>query len=655
GGGGAPAAGRGGGARAGGPAPGAPPPPPAPAAAVPAAPAASPQHDEPPTPLRTVPKSDPRRGMVYAGLVAAPKDDRCTGEYQVAKARLCTHGPDAAPKGVDIHKLTAPAVQADAKPPVLHGGQTTAQNPSTADLLKGAPPVLDARNGSTVAASTKPSSRADTPSGTKVVCDGDGITGNRVQVLYVHAPGQDRYAQYLPSFKKWAADTDVIYNASAQETGGTRHVRFVTESDCTVSVLDVELSASTLQEFGATNDALAAQGFNRRDRKYMIFADAQVYCGIGTFNGDERPGQDNTSNFGPSYGRTDNGCWSGATAAHELGHNLGAVNNSAPDSSKGGHCTDTNDLMCYSDYPYYPQMHVVCADPVYAERLDCRHDDYFNTDPKTGSYLSTHWNVANNQFLIGANGTGPNPNPSPTPSPTSTSTSTGPDAAVSQVTQNSATVSWQAVSSAAGYEILLNGHSLGTVRSTVARVVYLRPDTDYTLAIAVRDQNGNVSKPGREAAFHTLKQGGSGDGTPQPGKPYLMFNSLTGQSADMWGGSTNDGTVLIGYQRTGYANQQWIFDDAGSGLVRIKSALSGKCLQPGGDLVEGQFVMQEPCTDSAAQQWKLTPSGGGYTLTPQGSSLALGTSDREYYGGQLLELQQPDDQGYQNWTVQPVS
>lgn len=627
---------------------------PAPTAIAASAPAAVPQHDEAPAPLHNEPKSDASRGMVYTGLVVAPKHDRCTGEYDVSKAHLCTHGPDAAPKGVNVHKRTPPAVKAAAKAPVLHGGGT--RKPSAGLSLNGAPPVLDSRSGASAAAAAKstPHSAADAPSGTKVVCDGDGTTGNRVQVLYVHAPGQDRFAEYLPSFKKWAADTDVIYDASAQETGGDRHIRFATEADCTPSVLDVELPASALQEFGATNDALAAQGYNRRDRKYMIFADAQVYCGIGTFDGDERPGQDNQSNFGPSYGRSDSGCWNGATAAHELGHNLGAVNNSAPDSSKGGHCTVTNDLMCYSDYPYYPQMHEVCADPVYAQRLDCRHDNYFNTNPKPGSYLSSHWNVADNRFLIGAGGNGPSPDPSPTPSPTSSSTSTGPDASVSQVTQNSAVVSWQAAPSAAGYDVQLNGRTIGTVTSTVARVVYLAPDTDYSVAIAVRGRSGDVSEPGRKAAFHTLRQGGS-DGTPQPGKEYSMSNSLTGLSADMWGGSTDDGTVLIGYQRTGAANQRWVFEDAGDGLVRIKSVVSGKCLQPGGDLVAGQFVEQEPCGDSTAQQWKLTGNGGGYTLTPQGSSLALGVSDREYYGGQLLELQDQDSQGSQNWAVQPAS
>ncbi|GAA2144070.1 hypothetical protein GCM10009760_31180 [Kitasatospora kazusensis] len=660
----------------------------------PPSPAAAPQHAETPTPVQGVPKSDPARGMVYTGLAPAAKNDKCAGVYRVSTVEQCTHGPDAPPHGVDIHQVTPPAVTAAVTTPVApQGGDAGAQAPAASDLLKDLPPVLDATTGADLAdvsaapssspstasaadgsgaaadaapASTARSAAAAAPAaGTTVVCDGDGSTGNRVQVLYVHAPGQDRFGQYLPSFKKWAADADVIYDASAEETGGVRHIRFVTEPDCTATVLDVELSATALQEFGSTNDALASQGFNRRDRKYMIFADAQVYCGIGTFNGDERPGQDNTSNFGPSYGRTDNGCWSGSTASHELGHNLGAVNNSAPHSSKAGHCTDEWDIMCYSDAPYYPQMQTLCPDRSHDDRLDCNHDDYYSTDPKPGSYLATHWNVANNQFLIAGGGTTPNPNPTPSPSPSKSPTGSpspsvpptptgGPAVTTSQVSVDSVVASWQPVSGAAAYEIRLNGQVIGSVGSTVVRVVRLRPDTAYTIAVAVRDQGGHTSNPGRAASFHTLPAGGTGSPT-KPGTPYQLLNGLTGQAADLWGSSANDGTVLIAYQSTGYANQQWLFDDAGGGYLRIRSALTGKCLQVGGQLLPGQYVAEQGCSSAAAQQWKLASSGNRYALTARDSSLVLGISNRWYYGGWLLELQTPGDQAYQQWALQPAS
>ncbi|MFJ3788918.1 RICIN domain-containing protein [Kitasatospora sp. NPDC090091] len=676
--------------------------------------APAPHRDQKAAPIREIPKDQPERGLVYAGLTL-PAGDRCAGSLEVSGGQQCSHGPDAPPKDVDIHKDVAP-VTATAVQPATLTPPADAQPPAAADLVKGSAQVLDVGQKAVVgdaptaaaaaaaapAAGSEPQQTTPAAGGSAVVCEGDGSSGNRVQAVYVHAPGNDRFAQYLASFKKWAADVDVIYNASAQETGGVRHVRFVTESDCTASVLNVQVSDSEIADFNATNRALAAQGFNRKDRKYMMFTDAKVYCGIGTFAGDERPGQDNLSNFGPSYGRTDSGCWGGHTAAHELGHNLGAVSNSAPNSSKGGHCVDEWDLMCYSDTPYHPAMKTVCPDNASDSRLDCRHDDYYNTSPAPGSYLATHWNVANNRFLIAGGGTGPNPNPSPTatasptrtqtptpsptatgsttptptrspsptgtttPSPTGTPTRTGspsptasptggtttsPDVTASQVTQISAMLSWPAVQGATGYDVVLNGQTVGTVRGTVVGLVRLAPNTAYTVAVAVRDAAGAVSKPGREASFRTLSDAGQ----PQPGTRYTMVNGLTGQAADLWGSSMNDGTVAIAYQRTGYANQKWTFEDAGSGTVRMKSVRSNKCMELGGNPVAGQYLAQRPCSDVSGQKWRVTSAGGGVTLTAEGSSMVLGVSNRWYYGGWLLELQKPNGQAYQSWSLQKTS
>ncbi|KUJ68556.1 hypothetical protein ACZ90_18335 [Streptomyces albus subsp. albus] len=599
--------------------------------------------------------------MVYQGLKPAPEGDPCVGVYVVSKAKLCTHGPDAPPKGVDITKDTPPAVPRTAPAPALKGGTNTA--PAASDVLPGGIPALDARTGEAdrpgpAASGSATGAKAD--AGSKVVCEGDGSSGNRVQVLYVHAPGNDRFAQYVASFKKWAAESDLIYEESAKETGGNRRIRFVTEPDCTAAVLDVEVAPSALGEFGSTNNALAAKGFNRRDRKYMIFADSNVYCGIGSFNGDERPGQENLSNFGPSYGRTDSGCWGGSTPAHELGHNLGAVNNSAPHTSGGGHCVDEWDIMCYSDSPNYPKMQILCPERTGDERLDCHHDDYYNTAPKPGSYLDTHWNVADNRFLIanGGGGTDPDPNPTgtptPTPSPTSTpDPGTGPAAKVTQITANSAVVSWPKVASAAGYTVFLNGGELARVDGTSVRVVRLTPGTSYRIAVATRDSSGKTSQPGPVSTFRT--QASDGGAPTRPGTKYLMVNALTGQAADIWGGSTRNGTVAIAYQRHGYANQQWTFKDAGGGALSVSSVVSGKCLQFS-SAAAGQYVAQQPCSGAMSQKWHLRSAGdGSYVLQPQGSSLVLGVSKRWYYGGWLLELQRKNDEGYQKWTLQRAS
>ncbi|MFF5767756.1 RICIN domain-containing protein [Streptomyces tanashiensis] len=638
-----------------------------------AVPAAAPARAEEPEPLQKKPANEPARGMVYDGLAVAPEKDRCAGVYSTATG-LCTHGPDAPPKGVDIKKDTPPAVKSvapatdPAKPAAGQPAPRTSQGPSE-DA-----PAVDAQAPRTTAAGPSPSPSTATgaaatgttttaaagPAGQTVQCDSDGSTGNRVQVVYAHGPGRDRYSQYLASFRKWAADADLIYSASAEETGGVRHIRYVTAADCTPTVLNIELPDSALAEFSATNRALAAKGLDRRDRKYMIFADAQVYCGIGTFNGDERPAQSNLSNFGPSYGRTDSGCWGGHTAAHELGHNLGAVNNSAPNTSRGAHCTDEWDVMCYSDSPYYPQMRNVCTNRASENILDCNHDDYFHTSPRPGSYLATHWNIADNQFLMrtkgGGSGPDPNPTPSPTPPPTPTPTPTptgprpgaGPDVTVGQIQADSAVASWSRISTATWYQVLLDGRHLTWVQSTALRIYNLRPGTSHTIAVSVRDDQGRDSGPGRATTFRTAGAGG----TTTPNTRYLLSNGSTGLSAQLWGGRNADGTVLVAAQSNGYEQQQWYFDDAGNGLVRIRSAASAKCLQPGDTPAPGMWVAQQPCgTGSPAQQWRMTLRNGQVTLTDRSGSYALTVSNRPYYGTWLLDLQQADGRPAQTWTA----
>ncbi|MFI8344025.1 RICIN domain-containing protein [Streptomyces sp. NPDC085639] len=609
------------------------------------APANAPEWVKEPEPLTQKPANEPALGMVYDGLEVAPQGDSCVGVYRTDTG-LCTHGPDEPPKGIDIKKSTPPAANAKALAPTdpLQHFQDS--------------PTVDG-DSATTAAAPHP---AAGPTGQTVKCDGNGSAGNRVQVVYVHAPGKDRFSEYYGSFRKWAADADMIYSASAKETGGVRHIRYVTETDCTPTVLNIELPASALAEFSATNRALAAKGLDRRDRKYMIFADTQIYCGIGTFNGDERPSQDNQSNFGPSYGRTDSGCWGGHTAAHELGHNLGAVNNSAPNTSRGAHCTDEYDLMCYTDTPYYPKMRNVCSNQAAENILDCNHDDYFHTSPKPGSYLATHWNIANNQFLMRTKGKGggtdpgpttPGPDPKPTPTHGTPKPGAGPAVTATQVQSDSVTVSWPRVKGAVWYEVLLNGKHLTWNQGTFLRIQSLRPGTPYTVAVSVRNTAGRDSVPGKAASFRTPGAGGGGAVTPSTA--YLLSNRSTGLNAEIWGGRSSDNTVLVASAATGSQQQQWYFDDRGGGLVRIRSAVSGKCLQRGGESADGMWVAQQPCNTGAVQLWKRSAATGAVTITDPSGHYALAVTNRGYYGAWLLELQQTDRRAAQIWTLQKAS
>lgn len=234
-------------------------------------------------------------------------------------------------------------------------------------------------------------------------CDGDGQSGFRVQVLYVRSSDvASRYSEFLPSFRGWAGDANDIFRDSAAETGGSRSLRFVQDASCQPNVTEVVVSPGNISDFWDTVADLRGQGYNRTDRIYLMFTDANDLCGYGSLWPDDQPGASNPNNQGPSYSRVDAGCWSGSLAAHELMHNLGGVQNSSPHASGGFHCIDEFDVMCYSDYPNYPGMQVTCSAEQQDERFDCGHDDYFSTNPAPGSYLATHWNTANNRFLIGA-------------------------------------------------------------------------------------------------------------------------------------------------------------------------------------------------------------------------------------------------------------
>ncbi|WIM94769.1 RICIN domain-containing protein [Actinoplanes oblitus] len=375
--------------------------------------------------LTALPADAPDQGLVYEGLKPAAANALCAGSY-VLFEETCTHGPDRAPTGLAVGRDVAP-VTAAAKLPssvrvlprsAVPGDGEIARELGGSALTPEAPALIpDPAPGN-----------ADFVLGPDgVACEGDGQSGKRVQALYLYtAGGASRYGKYVNSFRTWAGGVDAIFDASAGETGGSRHVRYLTTADCTVAVSEVELPAGSLDSFAATVKALGALGYNRTDRKYLMFADTNVYCGIGTYVDDQRPGRTNRNNAGPSYARVDSGCWSSAMAALELTHVFGAVLNGAPNGTGAGGCRDDFDLLCGADRANRavrqacPKSHEV--------RLDCGHDDYFDTNPEPGSFLDTHWNVALSDFLLRSDGGDDIPDvpgavtPDPTTSPSTPAT-----------------------------------------------------------------------------------------------------------------------------------------------------------------------------------------------------------------------------------------
>ncbi|MBM7841519.1 hypothetical protein [Herpetosiphon giganteus] len=297
----------------------------------------------------------PWQKLYYTNLVWETSG-QCAGMFRVQTTNLCTHGPDPIepqqPQSWDDEFINP-------------------NNKIHVSMAQSSQPCLD-----------------------------DSTNHYRTQVLYVRASDtQDNSSIIAPVLRKQLVGVDSIYNQSAQLTGGQRHIRWQLDQACQIDVQHVVIAPSADNDFGSTIAAVAAQGFNRADRKYLMFVEARYYCGIATVQHDTQASSANTNNHTVAYARIDAGCWNARVVAHEHMHMIGGVQPNAPNTSSSWHCTDEWDIMCYSDAPSYPQLVIACPEHSIRDIFDCGHDDYFHTNPPAQSYLASHWNSANSLFL----------------------------------------------------------------------------------------------------------------------------------------------------------------------------------------------------------------------------------------------------------------
>ena len=255
-------------------------------------------------------------------------------------------------------------------------------------------------------------------------CFGTGSDGSRVQAIYVRQAGTtDNLAANRARFESIAQKIEAVYNESAAKTGGSRFVRFVTTSGsagCGFSISTATVTATAMSDFGTLTNQLSTAGFNSSSRHYLVWLDGgTAYCGIGNLYGDDSSGQSNLNATQTLFASVTSQCWDYAEP-HEIMHNLGGVQNSAPHSTGGYHCNDQHDYMCYSDGGPRATQTVVCpsASPW---SFDCNSDDYYSTAPPAGSYLATHWNTATSPYLVA--GSTPSPTTSTSIAATTTTTS----------------------------------------------------------------------------------------------------------------------------------------------------------------------------------------------------------------------------------------
>ena len=654
--------------------------------------------------LAAIPADTPELGLVYAGLEPAKRNSPCAGAYELADPATCTYGPDPAPPGLKVSRDVSPVTGPVAEPRTPTRG--SGQAPSDGEIIRDQGGTALVAGRPALIPDAAPGEAAFVMGSHDVACEGDGRSGKRVQVLYLHEFGNpSRYADYVRSIRTWAAGVDAIVDASAGETGGSRHVRFVTTPQCRVDVAEVQVPKGALSSFSANMAALTKLGYNRTDRKYLIFADRNVYCGIGTFVADRRPGSGNRNNGGPSYGRVDAGCWGSLVAAQQLARTLGAFLVGSPNAGANGRCTDGNDILCRRDSAD-PAVRDVCPDKSHAQRLDCNHDDYFSTDPKPGSYLAKNWNIAQSEFLLRGDGgdddaaaapattpaAGPASTPAATPTslsattaapssslgstpptdpaagPTSGAPTRTPDVdaptvlptqtvaqpvqpvqAVLEVrdpTSTSVRLRWTA-SRPPGttYEVAVDGVTIATTVATRARLVGLRPDTSYRVT---------VSDPTRKDVARATAQTAPG-ARPALNTWFVLTNSLTGGAADLYAARSASGTPIVLNGAEGGAQQQWRLTTAGGGAFSLQSRASGKCLAArDGNPAAGAPLVQDDCSDDdGSQRFVLGRTQQGFNLTTSVGGLVVGVGGQRFGAHRLLELQEPGEARHQSWTASP--
>ncbi len=266
-------------------------------------------------------------------------------------------------------------------------------------------------------------------------CIGNGVNGPRIQLIYIYVEGQpDRSAQVVPRIvNQIVPNMDRTYRETSKAQGREIGMRLhMPGCKLTVDTLMIDEDNGAPDDPGSmlnrVTEFVSREGYSTSDRKYIVWLDAgsEGACGVAPVmtafvpNVTDNAVTGNIANVGwqaflpetalifrwgmPVLGevRGANECFGrGGTGAlaeiHELTHLLGAVNRSAPNSNGlNAHCIDANDIMCYPVAGAKPMV-LRCNSPI--ELLDCGADDYFNSRPSAGSYLSTHWNTANSRFL----------------------------------------------------------------------------------------------------------------------------------------------------------------------------------------------------------------------------------------------------------------
>jgi sugar lactone lactonase YvrE len=241
-------------------------------------------------------------------------------------------------------------------------------------------------------------------------------SGNRIVPVYTHRPGSGgptptAQIQSIIQRMNWK-----IIDQSSQASGGARTVQLVV--DCTAGgVINVYDVATADESYNTIWGTVPGQLFGKPEGpnsvKYLAFDPGGVGGGVGSPPVSPIKKFNNWSATQSGIGIAYNGVWETHVPVHELFHTMGASQGGSseppPFGSKGAHCYDGLDILCYEDGsgPVGAFTTTRCPfsegyDQANKTPVDCGKDTYFDTIPEVGSWLATHWNSGGeeNPFLV---------------------------------------------------------------------------------------------------------------------------------------------------------------------------------------------------------------------------------------------------------------
>lgn len=331
--------------------------------------------------------------IAFANTIGAPPEEHeeilasvCTDArlellVEFADTELCTHGPD----------------------PIVSQAQERAANlddgPKAAELV---PPAAYRQTD---------------------LCPGDGRSGSRVKVYVGSVASRPTAADV-----RLARITIGWAERQLRESHPTyaQKIQFYCATDKIPTIKKLELPEmpdpiryfeTLFGAYGGVNSGEFVTGSPKPDTHYVVIMvndrGRYPYCGQGTTMWSDAPADENEILSVPQHSIV--GCLgSDSTFLHELGHNIGAVQPSAPHSTGDGwHCTDLYEVMCYNDggsgISSSNPMHKECpryfykasgGDPVETERFDCDFD-FWQPVPALAltGYFADHFNVSDSPFL----------------------------------------------------------------------------------------------------------------------------------------------------------------------------------------------------------------------------------------------------------------